>query len=259
MNKKTNKSQPLLSIVTVNRNNGDGLRRTMQSVFDLTFTDYEYIIIDGASADNSVDVIKEFLAKPKCAKKITYWHSQPDKGIYNAMNKGLEHVNGKLVIMMNSGDRFIPDSLEKLAEWEAKNPGSILYGAISKYDKNGQFIGSEGQPAVKIDTTPLCHQATFIPMELHKKYGGYDEQYRIYADFEIWNRFKKNNVNFIWINRIICDFEGGGLSSIVNKARWQEKDKIMEKYGILDKHPIKEFVKNFVPYGVLKLAKSSFH
>ncbi len=96
-------------------------------------------------------------------------------------------------------------------------------------------------------------------MELHKKYGGYDEQYRIYADFEIWNRFKKNNVNFVWINRIICDFEGGGLSSIYNKARWQEKDKIMEKYGTLAKHPIKEFVKNFVPYGVLKLAKSSFH
>lgn len=253
-----NTSLPLLSIITVNRNNDAGLKKTMQSVFDLTFTDFEYIIIDGASTDNSVDVIKEFLAKPKYAKKITYWHSQPDKGIYNAMNKGLEHANGKLVIMMNSGDCFVPDSLEKLPEWQEQNKGSVLYGAVSKL-VNGDFIGCEAHSAANIDTTPLCHQATFIPMELHKKYGGYDEQYKIYADFEFCNRLKRHNVNFVWINRIICNFDASGLSSVINKARWQEKDKIMEKYGTLDKHPFKEFVKNFVPYGVLKLAKSSFH
>ncbi|MCR5080893.1 MAG: glycosyltransferase [Treponema sp.] len=248
-------SSPFLSIITVNRNNAEGLRHTMQSVFNLTFKDFEYIIIDGASTDNSVQVIKEFLAVPEYAEKITFWCSEPDKGIYNAMNKGLQYVNGLLVNMMNSGDCFISDSLEKLPLWYKENPHSVLHGAISKYD-DGVFVGAEGQPSIKIDTTPLCHQASFIPMELHKKFGGYDEQYRIYADFELWNRFKKNNVQFYWINHIICDFEGGGLSSIINKKRWQEKDAIMKKYGTYHRNPLKEFIKNFIPYGILKLLQN---
>lgn len=249
---------PLLSIITVNRNNAAGLRKTMESVFNLTFKDYEYIIIDGASTDDSVDVIKEFLKNPKYANKITYWCSEPDKGIYNAMNKGLEHANGILVNMMNSGDCFIPDSLEKLPFWEKNNPGSVLYGAISKYD-NGIFIGAEGPSSVNIDTTPLSHQAAFIPLDLHKKFGNYDEQYKIYADFELWNRFKKNGVKFFWINHIICNFEGGGLSSIVNKARWEEKDKILKKYGNYHRNPLKEFVRNFIPYGIVQFIRSKSH
>lgn len=224
----------------------------MESVFELTFKDFEYIIIDGASTDDSVEVIKEFLSVPEFAEKITYWHSESDKGIYDAMNKGLEHVNGRLVIMMNSGDKFVKDSMEKLPQWEKENPGSVLHGAISKY-KDGVFVGCEGQSSVNIETTPLCHQATFVPYELHKKYGVYDSSYRIYGDFEFWNRLKKNGVEFAWINQIICDFDAGGVSSIVNKARWKEKDSIMKKYGTYHRNYVKEFIKNFVPFGLVKL------
>ena len=88
------------SIITINYNNVEGLRNTIKSVVNQTYTDYEFIIIDGGSTDGSVEVIKEY------ANIITYWVSEPDKGIYNAMNKGIEVANGEYLNFMNSGDCF---------------------------------------------------------------------------------------------------------------------------------------------------------
>ena len=90
--------KPNLSIITINRNNAAGLRKTIESVVSQTYTDFDYIIIDGASTDESVDVIKEY------ADRITYWVSEPDTGIYNAMNKGILKANGEYCLFLNSGD-----------------------------------------------------------------------------------------------------------------------------------------------------------
>ena len=185
---------PLLSIITINYNNAQGLKQTMQSVLDLEFKDYEYIIIDGGSTDDSVDIIKYFIENTELKTKISFWCSEKDNGIYNAMNKGLSHVNGTLVNMMNSGDCFISDALNKLPIWERENKNAVLYGAVSKW-QNGEFAGCVGQPITTIQDTPLCHQATLIPVAIHKNYGLYDEQYKIYADYELFNRLKKNNVS----------------------------------------------------------------
>ena len=87
-----------LSVITINFNNRDGLRKTIESVVNQTYNDFEYIIIDGGSTDGSVDVIKEY------ADRIDYWVSEPDKGIYNAMNKGIDVAKGEYCIFMNSGD-----------------------------------------------------------------------------------------------------------------------------------------------------------
>ena len=93
------------SIITINYNNADGLRRTIESVVSQTFDDYEYVIIDGGSTDGSVDVIKEY------ENKISYWVSEKDGGIYNAMNKGVKASNGEYLIFMNSGDVFYRDKV----------------------------------------------------------------------------------------------------------------------------------------------------
>jgi glycosyltransferase involved in cell wall biosynthesis len=89
-----------LSVITINYNNCDGLRKTIESVVSQTFTDFEYIIIDGGSTDGSVDVIKEY------AGRIDYWVSERDRGCYHAMNKGVKVAQGEYVIFMNSGDSF---------------------------------------------------------------------------------------------------------------------------------------------------------
>ena len=98
---------PKLSIITINRNNAVGLRKTIESVVlqeCLKDTDIEYIIIDGASTDNSIEVIKEFVGHPLYGKKITSWVSEPDTGIYDAMNKGIKKANGEYLHILNSGD-----------------------------------------------------------------------------------------------------------------------------------------------------------
>ena len=90
-----------ISIITINYNNCEGLRRTIESVVNQTCRDFEYIIIDGGSTDGSVDVIKRY------ADNIDYWVSEPDKGIYNAMNKGIRMATGDYVQILNSGDMFV--------------------------------------------------------------------------------------------------------------------------------------------------------
>ena len=94
-----------LSIITVNLNNAVGLKKTICSVINQTFLDIEYIIIDGGSLDGSLEIIKEY------EKKITYWVSEPDSGIYNAMNKGIMHANGEYLQFLNSGDWLVNDSI----------------------------------------------------------------------------------------------------------------------------------------------------
>ena len=122
--------KPFLSIITINRNNADGLRQTMESVLSQKCAKpFEYIIIDGASTDGSVDVIKEFLSKKKYASKISYWVSEKDSGIYNAMNKGIAHSNGVLVGILNSGDTFKENAFENLYELNKASPDALLYGA----------------------------------------------------------------------------------------------------------------------------------
>src|SRR5574344_2490955 len=89
-----------LSIITINYNNAEGLEKTIKSVINQTFTDYEYIIIDGGSTDGSTDIIKKY------RENIDYWVSESDKGIYKAMNKGITYTHGEYLNFMNSGDCF---------------------------------------------------------------------------------------------------------------------------------------------------------
>ena len=106
-----------LSIITINRNNAAGLRKTIESVVSQTYTDFEYIIIDGASTDGSVEVIKEYAeATLPCGEGLgerLYWVSEPDKGIYNAMNKGILKAQGEYLLFLNSGDWLVDKDVIK--------------------------------------------------------------------------------------------------------------------------------------------------
>jgi len=120
--------QPKLSIITVNLNNAEGLRKTIESVVTQTFTDFEYIIIDGGSTDGSVEIIKLY------ADKITYWVSEPDKGIYNGMNKGIMVAKGEYCQFLNSGDWLVNENVLK----EVFADVDIVYGDLKI--PNGNFF-----------------------------------------------------------------------------------------------------------------------
>ena len=153
------------SIITINYNNKDGLERTVKSVISQTFQDFEYIIIDGGSTDGSVDVIKKF------ADRIDYWVSEPDKGVYNAMNKGIQQAHGDYLNFMNSGDCYYDKyRLEKIMKYNLE--ADFVIGRDFHEDSiNGSSFTSI-HPLLPnsfyfyISTLP--HQSAFIKKEMLK-------------------------------------------------------------------------------------------
>lgn len=204
-------SMPLLSIITINRNNADGLRKTIESVVTQNCDNFEYIIIDGASVDSSVDIIKEFAEHPIYGKKISYWISEPDTGIYNAMNKGLRKARGSITAFMNSGDWYLPNVLSGIYDLHKNNPYSILYGALKAYE-NGIFKSVWGWNADILPKQMIAHLATFVPKKIYEKYGFFDEAYKIAGDYEAFLRFYMKDVKFLFIDKIICAFNLDGIS-----------------------------------------------
>lgn len=168
-----------LSIVTVNINDKIGLRKTIESVINQTFNDYEYIIIDGASTDGSQEVIKEF------NDRITCSISEPDDGIYNAMNKGILKAQGEYVQFLNSGD-WLADSYV-LSKIFVQNDGSldIIYGDLVQSFPDGRndiIKMPESITASFLYNSNLFQPVTFIKRDLFIKYGLYDESYKIIAN-----------------------------------------------------------------------------
>lgn len=229
---KTEIKSPLFSIITINRNNAEGLRKTMQSVLTQDFSDYEYIIIDGASTDGSVDIIREFLAVPEYAEKISYWVSEPDSGIYNAMNKGIRHATGEFVNMMNSGDAMLPEVLGRVAKIAREHTGEVLYGAVNRV-KNGIYVETCGGGDEFIYAGTLQHQACFFPLKFHKEYGLYDESYLIASDYDFIAKLYVNNELFCHVNYIICDYDIDGFSVKGVDLLKKEFEKIQIKYGFI--------------------------
>lgn len=176
-----------LSIITINRNNAAGLEKTMQSVAAQTYKEFEYIIVDGASTDGGVEVIKTFESKFGHLK----WVSEPDSGIYNAMNKGIRMASGDYIQILNSGDSLAKEDvtermLTALGETDAP---SILYGNMVKCFPDGyrlvdkSFAGQE-ITMLGMYTGTLNHDPAYIRRDLFDKYGYYDESLKIVSDWK---------------------------------------------------------------------------
>ena len=175
------------SIITINRNNAAGLEKTMRSVAAQTFKELEYIVIDGASTDGSVEVIKSLESEFAHLK----WVSEPDAGIYNAMNKGLRMASGDYIQILNSADCLAaPEVTERmLEELEKQGCPSILYGNMVKCFPDGRkmvdkcFAGQE-VTMLGMYTGTLNHDPAYIRRDLFEKYGYYDESLKIVSDWK---------------------------------------------------------------------------
>ena len=178
----------VLSIITINRNNAAGLEKTMQSVLSQTSTDFEYVVVDGASTDASVDVIKRLA--PGFGDRLK-WVSEPDKGIYNAMNKGIGMAAGEYIEILNSGDSLAAkDVVEKMyAAVEKEGHPSILYGNMLKDFPDGRVHRDKGFAGEDITLLSLYigtlnHSPAYIRRSLFDKYGLYDESLKIDSDWK---------------------------------------------------------------------------
>ena len=176
-----------LSIVTINRNNALGLEKTMHSVVDQSHKEIEYIIVDGASTDGSVEVIKDLESEFAHLK----WVSEPDSGIYNAMNKGLHMATGEYVQILNSADCLAANDVteQMLAALEDAGYPNIFYGNMIKCFPDGLRIVDKcfaGQEITMLGmyTGTLNHDPVYIRRDLFEKYGYYDESLKIVSDWK---------------------------------------------------------------------------
>lgn len=176
----------ILSIITINRNNATGLEKTMASVLAQTYTGFEYVVVDGASTDGSVDVIRRFA--PQFGDRIK-WVSEPDKGIYNAMNKGMRMATGDYYQILNSGDCLASDDVTErmLAELKRQNNPPIFYGNMIKCFPDGRkMLDRGGKPFTMLEMYrgTLNHSPSYIRRDLFDKYGMYDESLKIVSDWK---------------------------------------------------------------------------
>lgn len=209
------------SVITINYNNKDGLIRTIDSVLCLSNKDYEYIIIDGGSTDGSIDVIKQH------ATDIAYWVSERDKGVYQAMNKGIAVAKGEYCIFMNSGDCFhSSDVLIAIAKYEE----DIICGKVLK----GNSIIPYGHHKPTISLVDLLrgslpHQAMFIRKELLVKHP-YDESYKILSDWKFCiDALIFDNCSFRNCDLIVADYDNNGISTNSNGLLPKERGLILQE------------------------------
>lgn len=177
-----------LSIITINRNDAAGMEKTMKSVFSQICMDFEYVVIDGASTDGSVEVIKRLASEFEDRIK---WVSEPDSGIYNAMNKGIRMASGEYIQILNSGDSLVSVDVtdRMLAELERRGKPSILYGNMVKCFPDGHQVVDKcfaGQEVTMLGmfTGTLNHNPAYIRRDLFDKYGYYDESLKICSDWK---------------------------------------------------------------------------
>jgi glycosyltransferase involved in cell wall biosynthesis len=218
-----------LSIITINYNNYQGLKKTVKSVLDQSVIDFEYVVIDGGSDDGSLEFLESI--KADCFRYI----SEPDSGIYNAMNKGIQMASGKYLLFLNSGDFFgNEDVLTNISTYLNKD-FSILAGNIIFEDDKGKRLREHPEILTfsYLVSNAISHPSTFLKRNLFVKYGNYDESLKIVAD---WAFFLKvlglNNESYFKIPETISVFNTTGVSSEEENldSVYKEREEVLSSY-----------------------------
>lgn len=199
-----------VSIITVNYNNCKGLQKTLLSVLGQECRDFEWIVIDGGSTDGSKELLEQN------SSHISYWVSEPDNGIYEAMNKGIRNSKGDYLQFLNSGDCLsAPDIIQKFSKRGFSE--DVIYGNAIIVNSNDQEVGVFNAPDfIKLSyfySHALNHQATFFSRHCFENYK-YNEGNRIASDLELFMYLLYNGFSFIKWDEYVVRFENGGLSSI---------------------------------------------
>lgn len=226
-----------LSIITINYNNAEGLRKTLASVASQTYRDIEHIIVDGASTDGSVDVIKEYENQLNITHSTIHllWSSEKDNGIYNAMNRGIRKATGEYVQILNSGDLLAaPDVTERMMNaLQVKGEEvELLYGNMVKYDyQNSRTLGKSTEVEYSLRqyyTSTMNHDCCYIRRDLFETYGLYDESLKIVSD---WKWFLQaiglGNVKPIYVDIDVTIFDASGISETNLALRNQERRQVL--------------------------------
>jgi glycosyltransferase involved in cell wall biosynthesis len=210
--------RPLLTVVTVVFNGVMELESTILSVLNQKYSNAEYIIVDGGSTDGTLDILRKY------EDSIDYWVSEPDRGIYDAMNKGIRHAQGEWLYFLNCGDRFVDSKvLAIVARQLAHTQVPLVIGRVN-YLCGGEVLKQmpitepTKNTARALYCSQICHQAIFARHRSYIDIGGFDTRFHVFSDFYTAYRIIRDGGGFDRIDLTIADFDGSGVSSDPRRA-----------------------------------------
>ncbi len=226
---------PKISIITPTYNSEQTLQGTIEALLRQTFSDFEYIIIDGVSKDGTIEKIKSYIPafeKKGVTVKII---SEPDKGVYDAMNKGIALAEGELVGITNSDDWYEDNALEvmwdKFTDGKVDRSNSMIYG-IERVWKDGKIFNLQRRGASYISESVLPHSTFFVANEVYKKHGAFDLSVKVLADYDFICRCVSRGVDLEEVDVVISNFCLGGISSSYFDF-YSDFYRIKHKYGFI--------------------------
>lgn len=226
VSRKSTPQEPLVTIITVCWNSAKTIEQAMLSVFAQTYANIEYVIVDGASSDATVDIIR------KHEDKVDYFVSEPDKGLYYAMNKGVELASGEFIVMLNSDDWYMPDCIESLLAARQETKADFVSGLANYVDGDGKLLRQ--QPSFSFDGNvmfmmPLRHETMLVPAAVYNAVGPYDTSYRVIADRVFTTMVYEAGYSHHEIPRPLMCFRDTGVSSVNLDAVRAERKKIISR------------------------------
>lgn len=225
------------SIITISFNSEKVIERTIKSVLGQTYKDFEYIIVDGASKDGTIDIVKKY--EPLFEGRMK-WQSEPDHGIYDAMNKGVQIASGDIIGIVNSDDWLEPDALKFVSETieheglNYKMP-LLITGWINYHYQDGKSMVMKSNREryeyyAKRLRMGLNHPATFVSKATYETIGLFDDYYKLFADADFIVRCYRANVPVSFVEKVLSNMSDGGASSTVSKKAFQDSWYRIEKY-----------------------------
>lgn len=265
-----NSIKPFITIITVVFNGEKTIRKTIESVLNQKFINYEYIIVDGLSNDNTISVAKEYEKHFEGRLRI---YSEKDNGIYNAMNKGIKLSKGDYIWLVNADDWIEPNALSIISQYHEKYSlkyDKLLQGGINIVDNKNNFllynrIPSENNHFEKSSSKlkmGICHPSTIVPRQVYDKVGLYDERYYISADVDFAIRCYRAGVKLVNIQSILTNMSDGGISNQLplskNLHDWNLRfDKFctnsFQKVYYLILNVSKLFLRKYLPKKIIKI------
>jgi len=230
----TEPGRPLISVVTAVRNGRAHIEQTILSVLSQTYDNVEYIVIDGASTDGTLDIIKKY------DDRIAYWISEPDHGIYDAMNKGIAAATGNLIGLLNSDDYYEQGAVESIVRAyreSGEERFSIIYGDYHIIDENLGIRTLFRSHERFWQGMSICHQAMFVTSYVYERIGLYDTNLRYAADYDFLVRSVMNKVNFIHVPLQMVTFRNSGATyNNVLRSNRESLAVLRWHFGILSKN-----------------------
>ena len=237
-----------VSIITVCYNAILGIEKTIKSIVGQTYPEIEYIVIDGGSTDGTLDVIYKY------RDKISYFVSEPDGGIYDAMNKGIGVATGEWINFMNAGDKFSSDTiLETVFGDDINKEIGVIYGDVCVKDLKGSVYVQPAMPLIFLNRAmPFCHQSSFVKKEIIKEF---DLKYKICADYYFfYSLFCDNPQSFCYKSVPISVYDNShGLS--IDNQRQHRKENLEIRSRHKDVRWLVDLIKYHVKFSILKMNK----